>query len=82
MLGRLLFYWTSPSIHERTIIGFACLPFKAEIDAFDLSRRTANEQSVFDSDKTYRDFIKYLSGVRIFRDGFGVRVDYFSILDG
>ena len=50
-------------------------PFRAEIDAFDLSRRTASEQSVFNSAALYREFIKNLSGVRIFRDGFGVRVD-------
>lgn len=50
-------------------------PFRGEIDAFDLSRRTANEQSAFDSAAVYREFIKNLSGVRIFRDGFGVRVD-------
>jgi len=49
--------------------------FRAEIDAFDLSRRTANQQSAFDSAALYREFIKNLSGVRIYRDGFGVRVD-------
>jgi signal transduction histidine kinase len=50
-------------------------PFHAEIDAFDLSRRTANEQTAFGTAALYRDFVKNLSGVRIYRDGFGIRVD-------
>jgi signal transduction histidine kinase len=50
-------------------------PFHAEIDAFDLSLQTASEQSAFNSTVEYRKYIKNLSGVRIFRDGFGVRVD-------
>lgn len=49
--------------------------FTSEIDAFDLGQRTSSKQSVFDSASEYRDYIKHLNGVRIFRDGFGVRVD-------
>jgi signal transduction histidine kinase len=50
-------------------------PFNAEIDAFDLGARTSAQQGVFDSATEYRDYIKHYHGVRIFRDGFGVRVD-------
>lgn len=50
-------------------------PFQAEIDAFDLGPASASKQSVFDTLAEYRQHIKTLSGVRIYRDGFGVRVD-------
>lgn len=50
-------------------------PFTAEIDAFDLSTSAASKQSVFDSIADYRKHIKSVSGIRIYRDGFGVRVD-------
>jgi len=50
-------------------------PFQAEIDAFDLGRSATAKQSVFDTAADYRQHIKTLSGVRIYRDGFGVRVD-------
>lgn len=49
-------------------------PFMAEIDAFDLSPASAS-QSTFDTTSEYRQHIKTLSGVRIYRDGFGIRVD-------
>ena len=50
-------------------------PFTAEIDAFDLGAAAASKQSVFDTISEYRKHIKTISGVRIYRDGFGVRVD-------
>ena len=51
-------------------------PFHAEVDAFDLSQQMKESTaSVFDTLSTYRNYIKDLNGVRIFRDGFGVRVD-------
>lgn len=50
-------------------------PFKGQIDSFDVSTESAKQQSVFDSISEYRTYIKNLSGVRIYRDGFGIRVD-------
>jgi signal transduction histidine kinase len=50
-------------------------PFHAEVDAFDLGHEPTGGENVFDSLSEYRNYIKDLSGVRIFRDGFGIRVD-------
>ncbi|MDZ4821423.1 MAG: sensor histidine kinase [Planctomycetota bacterium] len=52
-------------------------PFYAEVDSFDLGRSAAESaaRSAFSSPAEYRKIIKALSGVRIYRDGFGVRVD-------
>lgn len=49
-------------------------PFHAEIDSFDLGTDIA-EQSVFDRASEYKNYIKTLSGIRVYRDGFGIRVD-------
>jgi signal transduction histidine kinase len=48
-------------------------PFRAEVDSFDLSR--APETAAFSNLKEFRGLVKTLSGVRVYRDGFGVRVD-------
>ena len=48
-------------------------PFRAELDSFDLSK--APESAAFSSLKEFRGRVKNLSGVRVYRDGFGVRVD-------
>ncbi|HJW32505.1 MAG TPA: ATP-binding protein [Holophagaceae bacterium] len=50
-------------------------PFVSEIDMFNLGRGASGNQSVFNRGADYRDYVKRLSGVRIFRDGFGVRLD-------
>lgn len=49
-------------------------PFHAEIDSFDLGTETF-EQNVFDRASEYKNYIKTLSGIRVYRDGFGIRVD-------
>ena len=49
-------------------------PFHAEIDSFDLGTETF-EQNVFGRVSEYKDYIKNLSGIRVYRDGFGIRVD-------
>jgi signal transduction histidine kinase len=49
-------------------------PFHAEVDSFDLGTETL-EQSVFGRASEYKDYVKTLSGIRVYRDGFGVRVD-------
>ena len=48
-------------------------PFSGEIDAVALG--TPGESSVFDSTAEYRNFVSAINGVRIYRDGFAVRVD-------
>jgi len=50
-------------------------PFSAEIDAFDLGAESVRRQNTFDIASEYRQLIKDLSGVRIYRDGFGVRAE-------
>lgn len=50
-------------------------PFEGEIDSFDLGGSSADDQSIYNRASDYRKHIKALSGVRIFRDGFGVRTD-------
>ncbi len=50
-------------------------PFRAEVDSFDLGREGAGEQSAFDSVSEFRKYVGELSGVRVYRDGFGIRVD-------
>lgn len=50
-------------------------PFYAEIDSFDLGRDAAEQQDVFGTLSEFRSYIKDLSGIRVYRDGFGIRVD-------
>ncbi|MEM0121403.1 MAG: sensor histidine kinase, partial [Thermoprotei archaeon] len=47
-------------------------PFRGQIDSFSL-RIMNNELAVFDRYAEFREFIKTHAGVRIFRDGFGIR---------
>ena len=49
-------------------------PFRGEVDGFSLDRGA--EQEVFSSAKEYKDVVKGLVGVFVFRDGFGLRVDH------
>jgi signal transduction histidine kinase len=50
-------------------------PFRAVVDSFDLSGGTDERSEVFGGLKPYRKFIKDLAGIRVYRDGFAVRVD-------
>lgn len=50
-------------------------PFRGEIDSFDLGHATVSAQAVFDSASEYRNAVRNLSGVRVYRDGFRVRTD-------
>ncbi|MDZ7831776.1 MAG: ATP-binding protein [Desulfobacterales bacterium] len=50
-------------------------PFKGEMDSFDLSVTSFDRQNVFDRMNEFRNYIKKCSGIRVFRDGFGIRVD-------
>jgi signal transduction histidine kinase len=49
-------------------------PFTGEVDAFDLSTSSFRVQNVFDRIKEFRDQIQRLSGIRVYRDGFAIRV--------
>jgi signal transduction histidine kinase len=49
-------------------------PFRGEIDFFSLGLASSTEQNVFDTAAEYRKLIGKLSGIRVYRDGFGIRV--------
>lgn len=50
-------------------------PFHGEIDGFSLGRDVSTQQDIFNKASQYRNYIKDLSGIRVYRDGFGIRVD-------
>lgn len=50
-------------------------PFDGEIDSFDLGRQSFNNQNIFNKLGEFREFIKTSSGVKVYRDGFAIRVD-------
>ena len=47
-------------------------PFSGEISAFTYDR---DEESALDSNSELREFAKRVSGIRVFRDGFGIRLN-------
>lgn len=47
-------------------------PFHAEMDNFNLED---DERSVFAGQQQYKQYVKNFGGIRVFRDGFGVRTD-------
>jgi signal transduction histidine kinase len=47
-------------------------PFKGEIDYFNFKD---DNQHIFDQKGEYKNVIKELSGIRVYRDGFAIRVD-------
>ncbi len=51
-------------------------PFTGEVDSFNLGTSSFQQQSVFDRISEYRRHIKELSGIRVYRDGFAIRVDH------
>lgn len=51
-------------------------PFNGEIDAFSLGAGSTSEQNVFDKASEYRKYIKDLSGIKVYRNGFGIRVEH------
>jgi signal transduction histidine kinase len=50
-------------------------PFHSEIDAFNLSAGSVQEIGAFDSVSEARSALRSFAGVRVYRDGFNVRVD-------
>lgn len=51
-------------------------PFVGEVDAFELSNTAFDRQNIFDRISEFREHIKTCSGIRVFRDGFAIRVDH------
>ncbi|MBI5765453.1 MAG: sensor histidine kinase [Planctomycetes bacterium] len=49
--------------------------FVGEVDSFDLGLSAFRAQGVFDALNEYRMHVKQLSGIRVYRDGFAIRVD-------
>ena len=50
-------------------------PFDGEVDGFDLDTMQDAHTELFSSRSDYRDFVKRLSGVSIYRDGFAIRAE-------
>jgi hypothetical protein len=77
------FFWQRPLAElekvQRTPAGDDSIanpgPFAGEVDSFDLSDTAFQNQAVFDRRSEYRRHIKDLSGIRVYRDGFAIRVD-------
>lgn len=49
--------------------------FSGEIDGFDLGIEAYRTQNIFDRYADYKKYIKDLNGIRVYRNGFGIRVD-------
>lgn len=50
-------------------------PFEVEMEVFSLDAISVAEQHVYDRAAQFKAHMKRLSGIRIYRDGFGVRTD-------
>jgi len=50
-------------------------PFFGEVDSFDLGSDDAVTQDVFSATSAFRRAVRNLQGIRVYRDGFAVRVD-------
>lgn len=50
-------------------------PFTSVLDSFSLASGDEETEQVFGTLKPYREFIKRLAGIRVYRDGFLVRTD-------
>ncbi|HKM83826.1 MAG TPA: sensor histidine kinase [Candidatus Acidoferrum sp.] len=49
-------------------------PFRGEIDFFSLGAQSSAEQTAYGTSTEYRQAVETLSGVKVYRDGFGIRV--------
>jgi signal transduction histidine kinase len=50
-------------------------PFVGELDSFSLARDVEIDSSVFESNELYGRWVRDVRGVKVFRDGFGIRVN-------
>ena len=71
--------WTCDEINARNKAGQPPIddpgPFDGEVDGFDLETMPDKRTELFSSRGEYRKFVKRLSGVSIYRDGFAIRAD-------
>jgi len=49
-------------------------PFSGELDSFSLARDVEIDTTVFESDELYKRWVRDVRGVKVYRDGFGIRV--------
>ena len=50
-------------------------PFSGELDSFSLARDVEVDSAVFASDELYKRWVRDVRGVKVYRDGFGIRVN-------
>ncbi len=50
-------------------------PFRGEIDSYDLGDDSSRPTDVFNRAADFRSYINQMHGIRVYRDGFGIRVD-------
>lgn len=50
-------------------------PFRGEVDSFDLGDDTTRPADIFTKAAEFRQYISQMHGIRVYRDGFGIRVD-------
>lgn len=62
----------SPSVDAKVHVD--CGPFRAELDSFYLGADAEPSETLFAQFQEYRDYIKRHAGVRVYRDGFEVRM--------
>ncbi|MCX6583934.1 MAG: ATP-binding protein [Candidatus Aminicenantes bacterium] len=49
--------------------------FTGRIDSFDLGQKNLTQNNIFNIPSEYKKLIKNLYGIKVYRDGFGIRVD-------
>ncbi|WP_337175102.1 ATP-binding protein [Paludisphaera sp.] len=49
-------------------------PFRGEVDSFDLGEDAPRPTDIFSRAREFREYINSIHGIRVYRDGFGVRV--------
>ena len=71
--------WTLEEVEARRKPGQPAIenpgPFDGEVDGFDLESIEGKQAELFSSLGEYRNFVKRMSGVSIYRDGFAIRAE-------
>ena len=49
--------------------------FDGRVDSFDITKDGFSMQNIFNKLSDYKEYIKSLSGIKVYRDNFGIRVD-------
>src|SRR5205085_5593367 len=50
-------------------------PFRGEVDSFDLGDDTNRPADIFTKAAEFKQYISQMHGIRVYRDGFGIKVD-------